>query len=248
MEQLYRNCRALFDIAFPGEDRDWCDALFSYALPDCLRVISDGDTPQAMLLALPYGIAQADGRVREARYLYAVATAPECRGRGLATALLQAVAAEGVPCFLRPMSASLFDFYGKVGLFPISPVLELSGTALPTDECFDVLTAAEYLAARADFLKPPYAVPHADFLALGFRFGGAVGRAGCFAAFYEGHGGEVRFKEWLGDVNFAPRVAAFLGAERYQLRTPCAKNEAGATHFGMAVGCPEELRFLIALD
>ncbi len=248
MERLYENCRALFDTAFEGEDKAWCDALFAYALPHALRVIREGDRPKAMLLALPYNIVLPDGRVQAAKYLYAVATDPACRGQGLAKKLLRKVAAEGAPVFLRPMSASLFDFYKKAWLSPVSPYLETSGESAPTDEAYKSLTVAEYLALRGDFLKPPYAVPTAEFLSLGFSFGGAVALDGKFAAYYERREDEIFFKEWLGDTVFAPRVAAYLGAARYKLRTPCGENEAGATPFGMATGCPKELCFLIALD
>ena len=248
MEKLYAGCRALFDVAFPGEDQAWCDALFSFAFPKHLRVIAEGDTPKAMLFALPYETVMADGEVREARYVYAVATAPACRGQGLATRLLQEVAAEGVPFFLRPMEPSLFAFYAKAGLSPISYVRRLAGESAPVDEVFPALTPEAYLALRAAFLKPPYARPVAEFLKLGFLFGGAVGKAGEFAAFYEKRADYVYFKEWLGDVSYAPRVAASLGFERYVLRTPCAGDEVDATPFGMAVNCPKELCFLIALD
>ena len=248
MERLYKNCRALFDTAFPGEDKAWSDALFAYALPHALRVIREGDRPKAMLFALPYDIVLPGGCLQAAKYLYAVSTDPACRGQGLAKRLLNDVAAEGAPVFLRPMSASLFDFYKNAGLSPVSPYLEMSGESEPADEAFKSLTAAEYLAARKDFLKPPYAVPTADFLSLGFSFGGAVALDGKFAAYYERREDEIFFKEWLGDTAFAPRVAAYLGAARYKLRTPCGENEAGATPFGMAVGCPPDLCFLIALD
>jgi len=248
MQKLYQSCRALFDVAFPGEDKAWCDALFSLALPDALRVIGEGQQPQAMLFALPYEIVLPDGSRQHAKYLYAVATDPACRGQGHATRLLHRVAAEGAPVFLRPMSASLFDFYEKAGLSPVSPHLEMSGESTFTGEVYQSLTVAEYLAARAIFLKPPYATPTAEFLSLGFSFGGAVMLDGKFAAYYERRDEGVFFKEWLGDTAFAPRVAAFLGAAHYRLRTPCGENEAGATPFGMAAGCPTELCFLIALD
>ena len=248
MEKLYQNCRALFDVAFPDEDGAWSDALFSLALPSALRVIAEGEQVQAMLLAMPCELALQNGERQAARYLYAVATHPDFRGRGLATKLLQRVAAEGLPCFLRPMNASLFDFYRKAGLSPISPVLELAGESDPTKERFDALTVPAYLAAREVFLKPPYVVPSQDFLSLGFANGGAIGKENCFAAYYERREGEIFFKEWLGDTQYAAKAAYSLGAARYKLRTPSAPDSEGASPFGMAFGCPENLGFLIALD
>lgn len=250
MEKLYHGCRALFDTAFPGEDPAWCDALFDMALPDCLRVIEKEGAPLAMLLAIPYPIVMADGTREDARYLYAVATDPAARGQGLATRLLREVMAEGRPVFLRPMSPSLFDFYKKAGLFPVSPVQTLSGESDPTEMCElpRALSPRDYLAARAAWLKPPFAEPTEAFLSLGFRFGGALALDGRFAAYYERHGEEIYFKEWLGDTEFAPRVAAYLGAARYKLRTPCGENDPDAAPFAMAAGAPCALSMLIALD
>lgn len=244
MEKLYTACRALYETAFPGAPKAWDDALFRHVLPDCLRTVREGDTPLAMLFSIPYPIVTPTG-VLEARYLYAVATDPKYRGRGLAKRLLSEVVAEGYPVFLRPSSPSLFAFYQKAGLSPISPVLTEEGSAARVDGApIRHLTPEGYLAARRAFLQPPYTRPTTAFLALGFSLGGAIELAGEFAAFYERHGDTVYFKEWLGNRTYAPRAAAFLGATAYRLRTP----DATGTPFGMAANCPQELKFLIALD
>ncbi|MBQ9802969.1 MAG: GNAT family N-acetyltransferase [Clostridia bacterium] len=245
MMELYRACRALYETAFGGADDAWNDALFRHVMPDCLRVIAKDEKPQSMLFSIPYAICEAGG-TREARYLYAVATDPDCRGQGLATALLSRVIAEGYPVFLRPSSPSLFAFYQNAGLLPVSPVLTEVGAAAEScaGTAFLSLTPGEYLSARAAFLKPPFATPTEDFLSLGYLTGGALGVPGEFVAFYERRGTEVCFKEWLGNLDFAPRAAAFLGAARYELRTPSPTG----TPFGVAANCPEGLTFLIALD
>ncbi len=246
MEKLYTACRALYETAFPGAPKAWDDALFRHVMPDCLRVIREGDKPLAMLFSIPYPIKTEVGEV-EARYLYAVATDPAHRGRGLARRLLGEVIAEGYPVFLRPSSPSLFDFYQKAGLTPISPVLTEEGHAdgaLADTAPIRYLSLEAYLAAREHFLKPPFVMPTPAFFSLGFSLGGAVGIEGEFVAFYERRGADVYFKEWLGNRDFAPRAAAFLGAAGYRLRTP----DAAGTPFGMAANCPRDLKFLIALD
>ena len=244
MEQLYLSCRALFERAFGSEPRAWNDALFRFACPDHLRVVREGDKPLSMLFSIPYAIKTKDGVV-PARYLYAVATDEAYRGRGLAKQLIREEKERGEPLFLRPSSPSLFSFYEKAGLSPLSPVRTLEGEALAV-ECAGVkhLDIDEYLAAREAFLRAPFAVPSREFLSLGFLLGGAVCKAGEFTAFYERHGELVYFKEWLGDTRFAPRVAAFLGGKRYRLRTPDKTGEP----FGVGVGLPRELAFSIALD
>lgn len=243
--ELYHACRALYETAFPGADDAWNDALFRHVMPDCLRVIAKAGKPQSMLFSIPYAICEAGG-MHEARYLYAVATDSDCRGQGLATALLSRVIAEGYPVFLRPSSPSLFTFYQNAGFSPVSPVLTQVGAA--AGDCagtaFLSLTQGEYLSARIAYLQPPFATPSEDFLSLGFLVGGALSVPGEFVAFYELQGETVCFKEWLGNLDFAPRAASFLGAARYELRTP----SPNGTPFGVAANCPEGLTFLIALD
>ena len=65
-----------------------------------------------------------------------------------------------------------------------------------------------------------------------------------FVAFYERHGDCIYFKEWLGNRDFAPRAAAFLGAKTYRLCTPDSRGEP----FGVGVNLPQGLAFSIALD
>ncbi len=244
MEQLYSACRALFDSAFGSEPRRWNDALFRYAMPEHLRVIREGDKPLSMLFSIPYAIKTQNGIV-PARYLYAVATDPAYRGKGLATQLIREEAGKGAPVFLRPSSPSLFSFYEKAGLMPLSPVRTVEGEAQAGDASgVEHLDIDEYLAARELFLAVPFAVPSKEFLSLGFLLGGAVCKKGEFAAFYERHGDLVYFKEWLGNRDFAPRVAAFLGGTRYRLRTPDGDGEP----FGVGAGLPRALAFSIALD
>ena len=244
MTKLEKACRALYEQAF-GVSGAFDDALFALTMPACLRAIVEGNAPKSMLFSIPYPIVTENG-VTDARYLYAVATDPACRGQGLATKLLREVIAEGLPVFLRPSAPSLFDFYRAVGLSPVSPVQIEHGTALDTGTALGLtrLSPGAYLAARAAYLTSPFAAPTEAFLSLGYLGGGALEMAGQFVAFYEMRGREVLFKEWLGATHFAPRVAAFLGADSYELRTPCADG----TPFGMAANCPEDLTFLIALD
>jgi hypothetical protein len=106
------------------------------------------------------------------------------------------------------------------------------------------LSPQDYLSARSAFLPKPFAAPTPAFLSLGFSMGGAVMLENEFVAFYERRGDLVWFKEWLGNCEFAPRAAAFLGAAQYKLRTP----DAGGKPFGVGIGVPQALAFSIALD
>ena len=180
----------------------------------------------------------------KAGYLYAVATAKKFRGKGHAKRLLARVAAMDKPVFLRPMSPSLFDFYKSAGFTPFSAHTECRGDAAGEIEGITHLDEHAYLAVRDTLAPLPYCRPTPKYLALSFAFGGAVCKAGEFAALYERDGDTVLFKEWWGDTKSIPRAAKFLGAKHY-----CARySDQGCTPFGMGVGVPEGCRFLAALD
>lgn len=238
---LYDACRALYDAAFPGEPEEFTKALFNHYFPDCLRVICEDGAPVAMLFSIPYPLITPDGKT-EAHYLYAVATHPAHRGKGLAKRLLQAEAAR-YPVFLRPMTPSLFDFYKKAGFHPLSPLHTQSGEAAHGGAECRVLTAQEYLAHRDRLAPLPHCRPTPAFLSLYESGGGFVETEGA-TALYEKHGDKILFKEYWGDPVFAPRMAAFLGGTHFELRR-CDKD---GTPFGMGVGIPPEAAFLAALD
>ena len=243
MKDLYTAAKRLYNEAFPGEDAAFTDALFALGFPRYLEGLSDKGTLCSMLFALPWALVCEEG-VREARYLYGVATDARYRGKGYARDLLAAVAAEGLPVFLRPMSDSLFDFYARAGFTPISPYREEQGEAAGDATGIAALSPADYLTARECFLQPPYCRMSEDFLALYKDGGGMLGEAGHFAALYEQEGELVRFKEWLGDTAAAPRAARFLGAARYTLRTPAKEGKP----FGVGINVPADAVFLAALD
>ncbi len=244
MENLRELCRALYDAGFPEESDTFREALFRLAFPRYLRVIRQGEQPASMLFSIPYEVIGADERVSEARYLYAVVTHPDFRGKGLARRLIREEMARGVPLFLRPMSPSLFSFYERVGLAPFSSHEETKGEATAPLDGVRALNVEEYLDLRRRLLPRPLCQPTAEFLSLHFLFGGAVSVGDVCAALYEKNGDAVFFKEWLGDTGFAPRVAASLGAKRYRMRT-IAKD---GTPFGVQHGMSADAHFLLALD
>ena len=241
-QALYDQCRALYDLAFPGEAQDFTAALFKRYFPDCLRVICEGEQPASMLFSIPCPIQTESGTL-PARYIYAVATHPDHRGKGLAKQLLRAEAAR-YPIFLRPMSPSLFDFYAKVGFSPISPVSRLEGTATVAGGRERHLTPANYLSLRGEFAPLPCTVPTADFLSLYQQDGGFAAYGLDAIALYEKHGDKIWFKEYWGDTLFAPRLAAFLGGKHFELRFA----DPDGTPFGMGSGVPADTAFLAALD
>ena len=243
MKDLYTAAIRLYNEAFPGEEQAFTEALFALGFPRHLEGLAERGELYSMLFSLPYPIVTAQGTL-DARYLYAVATDKAQRGKGYAKQLLQQLAAEGTPVFLRPMSPSLFKFYESAGFKPFSPYREISGEAQGDTAHIEPLTREAYLAARDGFLKPPYCRMTEEFLSLSFSLGGAVGAKGKFAALYERDGDLVLFKEWWGDLDFAPRAAAFLSATHFEARFP----DPCGTPFGVGINIPEDTVFLAALD
>ena len=242
MEHFRNDCMRLYMAAFPGETEAFTNALFDRFFKDCIRVICEDGKPVSMLFSIPYPMICENG-VREAHYLYGVATHPDHRGKGLAKQLLTAEA-ERYPVFLRPMTPSLFDFYRKAGFSPISPIEEWEEDATPGDEHCRHLSARDYLIAR-EYLAPlPTCTPTKDFLSLYENGGGFVECGENAAALYEKQGDLILFKEFWGSVHLAPRMAGFLGGKRLRLR----RYRPGGTYFGVGVGISEDTAFLAALD
>ena len=84
--------------------------------PDDFLVLRENGELAAMAAFLPAEVRAASGESTPIRYVYALATAPKHRGRGLATNLLDFASAHyGVPLVLVPAEAELEAFYAKLG-------------------------------------------------------------------------------------------------------------------------------------
>ena len=111
--------KELWHIAF-GDDFDYINKFFSTAFQkENALVIYDGDTVVSALYLIEGHIFRASKRYK-AYYVYAVATLPLYRGKGLMTALLSKadeIAKErGISyLFLVPANSRLYDMYEKLG-------------------------------------------------------------------------------------------------------------------------------------
>ena len=95
-----------------------------------------------------------------ARYVYAVATLPEYRGRGLAARILKfAQEYDGQPLLLAPAEKTLMDYYEKLGFVTAFAAnrteQEVTVTALSAEEAYETkpLTAQEYVKLRDEKLQ-----------------------------------------------------------------------------------------------
>ncbi len=242
MDALLTACMQLYDMAFPGEPEAFTRAMFDRYAPEYLRTICENGEPISMLFSIPYPIITENGTL-DARYLYAVATHPDHRGKGLAKRLLLQEAAEH-PVFLRPMSESLFDYYGKVGFSPFSPIEITTGDAAAPSGAERILSPDAFLKLRDSLAPLPHCRPTEAFLSLYEKGGGTVAHGSDAAALFERTDGGILFKEYWGDPVFAPRLAAFLGGERFELRRFAPNGKC----FGVGIGVPLGTAFLAALD
>lgn len=112
--------QALWKTCF-GDDTAYTDIYFDrYDISQRVFVAREGATIAAMAIWFPVTLADADGEEIPAAYLYAVATAPQFRRRGVCRDLmafaekhLKALGVQAVT--LVPGSSELFRFYEKLG-------------------------------------------------------------------------------------------------------------------------------------
>lgn len=244
MKNRLSECKALYRAVFPEDPPSFVETLFA-AFGGCVRTRTVNGAVRAMLFSIPVRLyRKADRRPHKARYLFAVATDPAYRGRGLATKLLAAEARRRAPLFLRPASPALVTFYRDRGYTAMNAVSALHG-AVETPRSADdwrTVAPAAYLAARRRFLRVPFVEVSPAFLSLDVTAGAIVGEAG--AGFYQTEGQTVRFIEWVGDPAAAARAAAALGAGTYEARIP----DPRGTPFAMGRGMPADTVFLTAWD
>ena len=241
--ELLPQLQALYRTAFPGKSDAFIHTLFARYAPHCIRALCLGGIPVSMLFSIPYPVESANGTL-PARYLYGIATHPDHRGCGYARTLLLREMEQG-PIFLRPMTQALFDYYGKLGLTPFSPIEVCEGQALAAD-CGAVraVDAATYLSLRQALAPHPCCTPSASFLEVLSADGGALWWEGHALALYARRKDKILFKEYWGEPDFAPRLTAFLGGARYALRRPDPAGDC----FGVTNTLPQTTVFLTAMD
>lgn len=127
---------------------------FYRAFPNCLTYVARAEIPVAAVVHVMERELVPRGR---AAYVYAVATDPAFRGRGLCRSLM-AYAEEDLKrrgfdcCVLRPGSESLFRFYAELGYETAFCRSHHTGSG------GEIVTAAEYARLREQYLTVPHTV------------------------------------------------------------------------------------------
>jgi len=238
--------RRLWKEAF-GDTDAFLDNFFStgFCSDRCRIAKEDG----ALLGAL-YWFEFQWGEKRLA-YLYAVATAKAFQGQKICSRLMEdthkhllSLGFSGT--VLVPGSASLFDFYGKLGYVRFGGICELSATAGATPVSLRKIPAADYMEERKEYLPSGSILPVEETLPF----------LNSLLSFYEGDGwllaaaeeaGCLAGKEFLGDIAQLPGILCGLGMEKGSFRTPGAEKPFAMFHsFGGAENAPDYFAF--ALD
>lgn len=211
--------RSLWKKAFGDED-EFLDQFFTLAYaPERSRCVCDNGQMAAML----YWFEDRCCGQKYA-YVYAVATDPEYRGRGLCRSLMEDTARllreqgyDGI--LLNPANEALAGMYGKMGYEPCTTISEFCVKAGETTVPLRQVDRDEFIRLRRALLPEKAVLQEQEDLAL----------LASFARFYAGtdflaaataDGEDLRCHEFLGNLSAAPGFLRTLGKKTGQFRTP----------------------------
>lgn len=237
--------RSLWKEAF-GDGEKFLDAFFSTAFsPDRARCAKENGDILAMLYWFD---CEYEGE--HVAYLYAVATAKVCRGRGICTSLMKNahrhLKEKGYTgALLVPGTGELFAFYEKLGYKTACYVNEFSALAVNEDFYIEKINKDKYAELRRSFLPDGSVLQEkANIDFLNFQASFYTGDGFLLAAHREG---KMLFGvELLGNAEKAPQIAGALGSEVGKFRTPgsekpfamylplAEKEKKPPTYFGLA--------------
>ena len=210
--------RTLWHLAF-GDSEEFIAGFFStaYSPRRCRCAAENGNIAAALYWF------DAEFRGQKFAYLYAVATHPDFRNRGLCRALM----ADTVQCLtergyagalLMPQNVGLREMYARMGFRDCCTVSEFSCDA---GEAVDVhpVSEAEYARLRREYLPPEGVIQE----------GANLSYLKSYAAFYAGKdfllaaasdGDSLTGIELLGNADAAPGILRALGFSHGRFRTP----------------------------
>ena len=214
---LIPQLRFLWKDAF-GDTDAFLDLFFSIAYdPDRCRCIRSQGRVAATLYWLDLYL-----NGQKYAYLYAIATATDCRGQGLCKELMADTAAHlqqagYAGAILVPQDEGLRTMYGRMGYENASAIDEFFCAA--EDSCIDLrqITAEEFAALRPAMLPEgsmdlsPEALAFLDAVARFYKGEG-------FLAAVSRENEHLRFLEYLGDRTILPALIAALGATEATVR------------------------------
>jgi GNAT superfamily N-acetyltransferase len=234
--------RRLWKEAF-GDFDPFLDAFFSTAFdPQRCLAVNGADA------ACYWLDCTCDGR--KIAYLYAVATAKECRGQGLCRALMekakQVTASQGYAgILLVPGSENLRQMYAKMGFENATAIHEFT---LPAGrpQAPERLTVQQYCALRQALLPARAAVEGPELLAF-LATQAAFYRLDATLCVAIREGNRLFMPELLGKAEHAAAIAASFGCESVTARAPGSEKK-WAMYFPLTENAPTPTHFSLALD
>lgn len=238
--------RELWEEAF-SDTQTFLDAFFSIGFsPRRCRCITENGQVRSAL----YWFEVTCGDSRYA-YLYAVATASACRGRGFFSALLEdtkrLLTAEGFDgILLVPQSEALGQMYEKFGFVPCTSVDVHRASADRIPAAVREIGAAEFAALRRELLPPGGVLQEGDllaFLSSQSHFWAGEG----WLAVGQIYDGKLVCQEFLGDPAAMPGLVRALNVPEGEFRTPGDTRPFG-WFLPLRDGCDRPAYFALALD
>ena len=182
-------------------------------------------------------------------YIYGVGVFAHARGRGVGTALMEAVHEHLQKrnyrgCILCPADRGLFAYYERLGYTPCAPVrtAECPAGAPVAVERPDT---GRYAALRRELLPKGSAVAGRDAVAFLSAYATLLAGDGFVAAAVAD--GDTAYGELLGDLTAAPGIAAVMGCKKGVFRTPGGEEDF-AMFLPLAAGVTPPTYLGIALD
>lgn len=251
--------RELWKLAF-GDSDEYIDNFYrTYYRPERVIVLEEEGAVRSMTAWFDTSFLVPGQGEHRAAYLYAVATHPDCRGRGLAARLLAGadgyLRSLGIPAVTTvPAEPSLHTFFGTNGFRECFRVLgtyldrhELERCPFPALDVFRPASPEEYGRVREEFLRD---IPHIAYPAdaLAYQAGCcALGDGGLFVGKTEegpvclcaerADEDLVIVKELLGPLGARrlascdlPRIAP---ARRWELRQPRSREDSVGANAGL---------------
>lgn len=238
--------RQLWQAAF-GDSDAFLDGFFSAGFrPERCRCIFAENTVAAALYWFDCTLAG-----RKLAYLYAVATAPRFRGRGLCRMLMEDTRkflhGRGYTgAVLVPGEKGLFEMYGRLGYRVCSGVTEFSCDPEGPEVPLRQVDASEYAALRRLHLPAGGVIQEGENLSfLQTQAELYAGDGFVLAAVCEKD--TLTAAEYLGDPALAPGIVKALKQSRGQFRTP-GNSRSFAMYLPLAGAAPVPEYFGLAFD
>lgn len=238
--------RVLWKTAF-GDTNDFLDQFFStaYSPERCLCATEDDQVCAAL-----YWL-NASCRERKFAYIYAVATDPARRGRGLCRRLMDAarkrLQQQGYAgALLVPVSESLIQMYSRMGYSPCTTVSEFRCFAALPAAPIQKLDAAAYARSRRQLLPEGSVLQEGESLAFLETQASFYAGPG-FLAVTAMDGEDFHCLELLGDTSAAPQLLSALDAKQGFFRCP-GGDKPFAMFQPLTDDCPKPSYFGFAFD